>query len=172
MTRNSARSRRDSDVEGEPLSYLMHRLLAALREQISAELDSLNVAFPQYICLRSLGSEPGQSNADLARTMKVSPQAMNIVLTSLQDAGLVTRPDTVGSGRARPAKLSSTGAAVLNRADAAVQAAEKQLLATLTQTQRLQLRATLCLLLTDDERDGQRTQHLEKTMNSIDRQRN
>jgi DNA-binding MarR family transcriptional regulator len=155
MTRNSASSGRSSDVESEPLSCLMHRFVAALREQINAHLDPLNVAFPQYICLRSLRADPGQSNADLARTMKVSPQAMNMVLTTLQDAGLVTRPHTVDSGRARPARLSPTGATVLKRADAAVHAAEEQVLATLTPTQRLQLRATLRLLVTDDERQGQ-----------------
>ena len=86
--------------EDQPLGYLLSRVMNALRVEVTAMvLDPLDVAFPQYLCMRVLAKFPGHSNADLARALDVSPQAMNMVVRGLQDRGLVTRPARVPSGR-------------------------------------------------------------------------
>ena len=76
----------------------------ALRAEVTATvLDPLGLAFPQYLCMRMLSKSPGRSNAELARDINVSPQAMNMVLRGLEDRGLVTRPASVPrAGRCLP----------------------------------------------------------------------
>src|SRR4029077_4447266 len=103
----------------------------------------LDVAFPEYLCMRVLSKYPGQSNADLARALNVSPQAMNIVLRGLEERRLVARPASVSSGRSLPAQLTREGDELLKRTDAGVQAAERRLMANLTGEERDEFKRTL-----------------------------
>jgi DNA-binding MarR family transcriptional regulator len=136
--------------EDQPLGYLLSRVMNALRTEVTAEvLDPLRVAFPQYLCMRVLSKYPGHSNADLARALDVSPQAMNMVLRGLQERGLVSRPATVPSGRSLPAQLTREGQDLLKRTDAGVRAAEQRLMANLTAEQRDQFKRTLGALGSD-----------------------
>ncbi|CAN5384032.1 MarR family transcriptional regulator [soil metagenome] len=128
----------------QPLGYLLNRVGAALRTQVvTTVLEPLDLAFPQYICLRMLSHESGLSNAELARGASVSRQAMNIVLQRLQDRGLVTRPDSVSSGRALPTELTQAGLDLLARTDAGVAAAERTVLANLSEPDRRELKRLL-----------------------------
>lgn len=136
-----------SGTEDQPLGFLLHRLNTALRAEVSATvLEPIGLSFPQYICMRSLSLYPGRSNAELARTMMVSPQAMNMVVRGLQDRGLVTRPAEVPSGRSRPAELTREGRTVLDRTVDGVRAAEERVLAPLSDAQRRQFRQLLAAL--------------------------
>jgi DNA-binding MarR family transcriptional regulator len=133
--------------EDQPLGYLLSRVANALRTEVTAAvLDPLGVAFPQYLCMRVLSKYPGRSNADLARDMNVSPQAMNMVLRGLEERGLVTRPASVSSGRSLPARLTREGEELLKRTDAGVRAAEKRLMANLTADQRGEFKRILVTL--------------------------
>jgi DNA-binding MarR family transcriptional regulator len=138
----------DMNFSGEPpLGFLLHRVAAALRAEVTATaLDPLNLTFAEYICLRMLSIGPGKSNADLARDVNVSPQAMNIVLRGLQERGLVLRPAAAASGRSRPAELTAEGVAVLKRTDAGVRAAEHNLLGRLAEDDRAPFRRMLAEL--------------------------
>src|SRR5262245_58065174 len=115
--------------EDQPLGYLLHRITSVLRPAAAAELRPLELGLTEFVCLRILSMLPGSSNAELARATNVSPQAMNKVLRSLQDKGIVDRPDAVASGRALPAQLTSAGRKLLARAEAAVRVADQQVLA-------------------------------------------
>jgi DNA-binding MarR family transcriptional regulator len=133
-----------SDAEDRPLGYLLHRLTTALRTDVTANvLEPLNLPFPQYICMRILSLYPGSSNAELARDIMVSPQAMNMVVRSLQERGLVTRPATVAAGRSLPAELSQEGKALLKRTEAGIRAAEDRVLAPLNERDQAELRRIL-----------------------------
>ena len=137
-------------LEDQPLGYLLSRVANALRAEVTAMvLQPLNVAFPQYICMRILSKAPGRSNAELARDMNVSPQAMNMVLRGLEDRGLVTRPASIASGRSLPAQLTREGEDLLKRTDSGVRAAERKLMAHLTAEQRREFKSTLVALGTD-----------------------
>ena len=71
----------------EHLGGLLHRVAMALRTEVTAAvLEPLGLTFPEYICMRTLSRGPGRSNAELARDMNVSPQAMNMVVRGLQRA--------------------------------------------------------------------------------------
>jgi len=129
--------------EDEPLGYLLYRVHTALRTEVSAVLESLDLGFPEYICMRVLAKSPGRSSAELARHTNVSPQAMNTVLRGLQERGLVTRPASVPSGRSLPARLTHEGDALLKRTDPAVWAAEDRLLGGLSGAQRREFKRLL-----------------------------
>jgi DNA-binding MarR family transcriptional regulator len=136
--------------EDQPLGYLLSRVMFALKADVTtAVLDPLEVAFPQYLCMRVLSKVPGQSNADLARALSVSPQAMNMVLRGLEDRGLLTRPASVASGRSLPAQLTREGKELLKRTDAGVRAAEDRLMANLSEQERHDFRRILAALGTD-----------------------
>jgi len=136
--------------EDQPLGYLLSRVMFALKSDVSAAvLDPLEVAFPEYLCMRVLSKYPGQTNADLARALSVSPQAMNMVLRGLEERGLVTRPASVASGRSLPAQLTREGADLLKRTDAGVRAAENRLMVNMTDEERDQFKRTLAALGSD-----------------------
>ncbi|SDZ94752.1 DNA-binding transcriptional regulator, MarR family [Mycobacterium sp. 283mftsu] len=136
--------------EGEdaPLGYLLNRVATALRAEITANvLDPLGLTFPQFVCLRMVDNRPGMSNAEMARFVGVSPQAMNIVVRALQDRELITRPSTVAAGRSRPTELTRSGRTLLGKTVAGIRAADDALLADLSPAQRRQFRETLTSLV-------------------------
>ena len=138
------------NLEEEPLGYLLHRVMHALKTDVSAAvLDPLEVAFPEYLCMRVLSKYPGHSNAELARALNVSPQAMNMVLRGLEDRGVVTRPASVSSGRSLPAQLTRDGEQLLKRTDTGVRAAEDRLMANLTEHERREFKRILAALGSD-----------------------
>lgn len=137
-------------LEDQPLGYLLSRVMFALKTDVTATvLDPLEVAFPEYLCMRVLSKYPGQSNADLARALNVSPQAMNMVLRALEERGLVSRPASVSSGRSLPAQLTREGEKLVKRTDAGVRAAESRLMTNLSDEERRQFKQTLVRLGTD-----------------------
>lgn len=136
-----------TDQQGQPLGYLLSRVASALRSELTAAvLEPLGLTFPQYICMRILSHSPGRSNADLARDVNVSPQAMNMVVRGLQERGLVDRPATVSTGRSLPAELTRDGTALLSRIDAGVREAERKVLAPLGEQDRREFRRLLAAL--------------------------
>ncbi|TGD86983.1 MarR family transcriptional regulator [Mycolicibacterium sp. CH28] len=136
-----------SGAHDEPLGYLLHRVASALRAEVTTTaLEPVGLSFPQYICMRILSRFPDRSNAELARDTGVSPQAMNMVLRSLEERGLATRPASVESGRSLPAKLTRAGLALLEGTDAGVRAAEQRLMAGLSAEQRREFRGILAAL--------------------------
>ena len=137
-------------LEDAPLGYLLSRVANTLRTEVTATvLDPIKLPFPQYICLRVLSKYPGRSNAELARDLMVSPQAMNIVLRSLEERGLVSRPATVSSGRSLPAHLTREGTDLLKRTDAGVRAADRKVMANLSAEQRREFKRILITLGSD-----------------------
>lgn len=134
------------DDEDQPLGYLLHRAMSMLRPPAAAELGPLGLGIPEFVCMRILCKLPGQSNAELARHTNVSPQAMNLMLRGLQDMGAVTRPTSVASGRSLPARLTPKGRALLKRAEAAVQAADEQMMTQLSPAERRELKRLLSMV--------------------------
>jgi DNA-binding MarR family transcriptional regulator len=131
------------ELRDEPLGYLLHRVTAALRAEVAVTvLEPVGLAAPEYFCMRMLTRSP-KSNAQLAREAHVSPQAMNKVIRELQDRGLVTRPDTVSSGRSLPATLTGKGVSMLERLDPKVVEAEDRVLTKLSEQDRREFRRLL-----------------------------
>ncbi|MET0456154.1 MAG: MarR family transcriptional regulator [Mycobacterium sp.] len=132
-----------TDATDQPLGFLLYQVMAALRPQVNAELRPLGIGLAEFVCMRNLSMWPDQSNAELARRASVTPQAMNLVIRSLQDMGLIARPEAASSGRSLPARLTRKGVALLKRAEAAVLVADARLLDELAPADRDELKRLL-----------------------------
>ena len=132
-----------TDATDQPLGFLLYQVMAALRPQVNAELRPLGIGLAEFVCMRNLSMWPDQSNAELARRASVTPQAMNLVIRSLQDMGLIARPEAAASGRSLPARLTRKGVALLKRAEAAVLVADARLLDELAPADRDELKRLL-----------------------------
>lgn len=130
-------------ADDAPLGYLLYRVGAVLRPEVSAALSPLGLTLTEFVCLRMLSQSPGLSSAELARHASVTPQAMNTVLRKLEDAGAVARPASVSSGRSLPATLTARGRALAKRAEAVVRAADARVLARLTAPQQREFKRML-----------------------------
>ena len=137
-------------ADDAPLGYLLYRVAAVLRPEVSAVLGPLGLTLPEFVCLRIISTFPGMSSAELSRHTNVTPQAMNTVLRKLEEAGTVARPASVSSGRALPATLTGQGRAVLKRAETAVRAADARILGKLTDSQQREFTRMLEKLGSDD----------------------
>ncbi|MFD5141952.1 MarR family winged helix-turn-helix transcriptional regulator [Streptomyces sp. NPDC058401] len=115
------------------VGYRLKRAHAALRASMDQALREHGLTVPQYACLEVLAARPGLSNAELARATFVTRQSMNVVLRGLQDAGLLTRPATVETGRARPADLTDEGRRRLNAAQGVVYPIEARMIEAIPQ---------------------------------------
>ncbi|OBH49633.1 MarR family winged helix-turn-helix transcriptional regulator [Mycobacterium mantenii] len=132
-----------NQADDAPLGYLLYRVGAVLRPEVSAVLSPLGLTLPEFVCLRILSMFPGMSSAELSRHTNVTPQAMNTVLRKLEEVGAVARPSSVSSGRALPATLTGQGRALLKRAEGAVRGADARILAKLTDTQQREFKRML-----------------------------
>lgn len=130
-------------TDDAPLGYLLYRVGAALRPEVSAALGGLGLTLPEFVCLRLLSMSPGLSSAELSRSTNVTPQAMNTVLRRLEEVGAVERPTSVSSGRALPATLTSPGRTLLKRAETAVREADSRILNKLTAAQQREFKRML-----------------------------
>jgi len=130
-------------VDDAPLGYLLYRVGAVLRPEVSAVLGPLGLTLPEFVCLRLISMSPGLSSAELSRHTNVTPQAMNTVLRKLEDVGAVGRPASVSSGRALPATLTNQGRALLKRAEGAVRIADARILGKLTAVQQREFKRML-----------------------------
>lgn len=126
-----------------PVSYLLHRLVSAMRSEASTVLRPLGLTLPEFACLRMLFLQPERCNAELSRQSNLTPQAINKVLRRLEVIGAVTRPKSVASGRALPARLTVVGRRLLRRADVAVRVTERQVLARLSSAEQRELKRML-----------------------------
>jgi len=136
-------------ADDAPLGFLLYRVAAVLRPEVSAVLSPLGLTLPEFVCLRILSMSPGRSSAELSRHTNVTPQAMNTVLRKLEDIGAVARPESVSSGRALPANLTASGRALLKRAEAAVRTADAGILGKLTPAQQREFKRMLDSLGSD-----------------------
>lgn len=128
-------SRPAGDVR-EHVGYRLKQAHAALRGAMDQALREHDLTVPQYACLEILAAQPGMSNAELARATFVTRQSMNVVLRGLQEGGLLTRPHTAETGRARPATLTEEGLRRLRTAQDDVYAIEARMIRDLSADRR------------------------------------
>lgn len=125
------------------LGYLVKEASSVLRAAMESVLRPLGMSITHYSCLELLAQRPGLSNSELARGAFVTRQSMNVLLQSLMQEGVVTRPSSAPSGRALPVELTALGREQLAVASAAVQQVEEAMLSGMTDDARQQLREHL-----------------------------
>lgn len=73
------------------LGMVLKRAEQALLRSKSAALKPAGLTLAQYVALAELDRQPGITGAALARASLVTPQAMMVVLKSLEEQGLIVR---------------------------------------------------------------------------------
>lgn len=110
------------------IGYLLKQAASALRSSMEAVLRPLGMTVTHYAVLELLAQRPGLSNSELARGAFVSRQSMNVLLQSLERAGVVTRPAEAPVGKTLPTRLTPLGRRQLAKATVVVKAVEDRML--------------------------------------------
>jgi DNA-binding MarR family transcriptional regulator len=77
--------------EQERLGMLVKRAEQAMVRTKAAALKSVGLTLSQYVALFELDQQPGITAATLARACLVTPQAMMILLNTMEQQGLIVR---------------------------------------------------------------------------------
>jgi DNA-binding MarR family transcriptional regulator len=85
------KSSQRSSSEQERLGMLVKRAEQAMVRAKSAALKSVGLTPSQYVALFELDQQPGITAATLARACLVTPQAMMILLKTMEQQGLISR---------------------------------------------------------------------------------
>ena len=115
---------------------MIARLDRAIRRGIEERLAPHDLSVPQYTAMSVLHNRPGLSNAQLARRSFVTPQSMNEVISSLEQAELVEREAAPDHGRILRAQLTTRGDRLYKRIDREIAELEEQMLHELSERER------------------------------------
>jgi DNA-binding MarR family transcriptional regulator len=80
-----------STPAGQRIGMVLKRAEQAMLRAKSAALKPAGLTLAQYVALAELDRQPGITGAALARASLVTPQAMMVVLRSLEEQGLIVR---------------------------------------------------------------------------------
>lgn len=126
-----ARERPDVDVRPQGVIGRLHRLAAALTEELTAVYREHGLGegeFDVLATLRRAGEPFERAPGELAAHTMVTTGAMSKRVDRLERAGLVTRRPSAADGRGRVVALTPHGREVIDRAFEAHMANERRLL--------------------------------------------
>ena len=118
------------------LTYLVKKLELALRAEIDRELRPLDVTGPQYNALAVLRLNADISSAQLGRKNRVSAQAANEVVASLERKDLVERRPDPRNRRVLRMRLTMRGESVLGECLARVEPIGARMVAQLSEVEQ------------------------------------
>lgn len=107
------------------LSYLISQAWFALRGHIDGALKQHGVTGMQFTLLSVLASRESYSSAQLSRRFHITPQAMGQVLTTLEEAGLLTRTEDPANRRVLLVNLTAAGRSLVRVCDAEMKLIEQ-----------------------------------------------
>lgn len=127
----------------ERLGTLIKRAEQALMTEKNRVLRPFGLTVPQYSALLILAEHPLISGARLARLCGVTAQAMNGVVSNLEQNGLITRTQSADHAKVLLLSLTPAGTRLFRQADAAAVAVERRLADTYGAADLEQLRKGL-----------------------------
>jgi DNA-binding MarR family transcriptional regulator len=110
------------------VGYLVYRVERRLRTRLDEALRDHGVTTTEYVTLSVLRQHDGMSGAELARWAFVTPQAMNAVISKLEQRRLVRRRRDPSHGRVLRATVTAKGLEALARCDQAMDTIERDML--------------------------------------------
>ncbi|ORC20649.1 MarR family transcriptional regulator [Rothia nasimurium] len=136
----------ESEFEEDMGLRLGFHLKLAEQAMMSAKADGLRplgLTVAQYAVLMALHYVPGQSSAQLARTIAVTPQTMGTMLDKLASRGLIERQPSKVHRRVLETSLTEDGEALVLRADEVARSVEERLGQAFTSRERETLQELL-----------------------------
>ena len=128
----------DSTARTSFLIRTMHVQLSGLLEQ---ELKKLALTNGQYTVLSTIARRSGSSSAEIARRLRVKPQALNEFIPPFEQRGLIVRRGHPDNRRILCVFLTPEGQQMLKRCDEAVDQLEREIFASLSRDELASFRA-------------------------------
>lgn len=125
------------------MGILVSQMYRLLWSRASVIVRDFGVTVPQMECLAVLSAQPGISNVEIAAELRITPQAVSLVQRSLEEAGLVHRSRRQADARVLTTELTAKGRKLFERADATLREDDEEVLANMTEKDRVQLRRLL-----------------------------
>lgn len=138
----------------DSLGYAIKRTQHVIRQAMDKTLTDVALTTPQYVALSALSSEPGLSNAALARRCFVTPQTMHQLTGGLASRGLIERSPHPQHGRVVQVCVTKAGEQLLEKAHKLVRAVEEKMTRDLSVVEKQQVSDVLekCYAALDDVR--------------------
>ena len=124
-------------LPGHDFGLAASRFHRARRHAVETALQPFALSGTEYGALVFVDRNPGTSNADLARFLFITPQALGRLTAQLHARGLLVRHADEAVGRRRPLALTSAGTRAVREAEPAVERAQQELLRPLTTVEQL-----------------------------------
>lgn len=134
------------------IAYLVGRLDRIVRQQLGAVTAQFELTVAQYTALSVLKARSPLSNAQLARRVFITPQAMNELVQALEHKGLVARQADPDHRRVVQMLLTPAGEALVSKCDRVARRLEDRMLRQLAASEREQLRDSLWACISSLER--------------------
>jgi DNA-binding MarR family transcriptional regulator len=146
--RRRARTRpRNAEPTPEPtqesVGIALKRAEQTLLRAKSRALRDVGLTLPQYVALVELDAHPGIAGATLARACLVTPQAMMVVLKSMDEQGLIERTPHPRHGNVVEIRLTDVGREALSAGRRQAQPIERRVLGAFSEQELATLRALL-----------------------------
>jgi DNA-binding MarR family transcriptional regulator len=125
------------------LGMVLKRAEQAMLRAKSAALKPAGLTLAQYVALAELDRQPGITGATLARACLVTPQAMMIVLKSLEEQGLIARSPHPRHPNVLELRLTAVGREALDTARHHVEPVEQRVTDAFAPEERQALTAML-----------------------------
>jgi MarR family transcriptional regulator, organic hydroperoxide resistance regulator len=136
-----------SSYEETPLGLLIAQLYRLEMIRWTEAGRPFGVTVSQAQCMNILNERPAISNMEMAAELFVTPQAVSIVLGSLEDAGLVRRRRDSTDGRVQMTSLTNKGRKLFKDYDAAMRVSDDKLLEVLPAADRKRIKKLLGALI-------------------------
>lgn len=135
----------DESAGGEELTlpHLVKWAEMAVRAQTERAMRGMPVSGSQLLVLVLLQERGEATSAELARMLRITPQAMTTVLGPLRAAGYLDRRSDSAHGRRLLLRLTPKGAAIIEQARRLTPAIEDEVLAGFTPAERQTLKHLL-----------------------------
>jgi len=125
------------------IGAVLKRAEQAMMRSKSAALKPIGLTLAQYVALVELDRQPGITGAALARATQVTPQAMMVVLKSLEDQGLIARTPHPRHPIVLEVRVSDAGREALSAARKRVAPIERRILSAFSAAELDALRELL-----------------------------
>ena len=125
------------------IGFVLKRAEQALLRAKSAALKPVGLTLAQYVALGELDRQPGIAAATLARACLVTPQAMMVVLKSMDEQGLISRSPHPRHPNVLELRVTQPGREVLDAARRQVEPVERRVNESFTTADRETLASLL-----------------------------
>jgi DNA-binding MarR family transcriptional regulator len=143
MALKSGRKAKDSE---QSLGMLLKRAEQAMVKAKTAPLKSVGLTLAQHVALTQLEQQQGITAASLARACFVSPQAMMILLKTMEQQGLIAREVHPRHANVLELRITDVGREALHGGRTRIAPVERRVLNAFSEKQLQTLRALLTRL--------------------------